>query len=123
SKSHAKLADTSCPMSRRAAASFAWLFDTHISGRSDATTDVGIEEPCEAHLMPHVAEGRGELRMALRYPHQWSHRIAHRRRLKQALQVLQHGRVGLRERSAATAGAANLWRYAIERSQVIQTAI
>ena len=53
--------------------------------------------------------------MALRYPHQRSHRIADRRRLKQAPQILQHGRISLYERSTATARAANLWLYWIER--------
>jgi hypothetical protein len=61
--------------------------------------------------------------MALRYPHQRSHRIADRRRLKQAPQILQHGWISLYERSAATARSANLWLYRIERFQVLQAAI
>src|SRR4029077_4564533 len=82
-----------------------------------------LGDAARRHLMPHVAQRRGELCMALRYPHQRSHRIADRRRLKQAPQILQHGRIGLYERSAATARAANLWLYWIECFQVLQAAI
>src|ERR1700674_3376295 len=61
--------------------------------------------------------------MALRYPHERSHGIADRRRIEQALQVLQQRRIDLRERSASTARATNLWRDRIERFQVLQAPI
>ena len=82
-----------------------------------------LGDAARRNLMPHVAQGRSELRMALRHPHQRSHRIAHRRGFEHPLQILQHGRIGLRERSAATARTANLWCYGIERSQLLQAAI
>src|SRR5207249_4620975 len=50
SKSHAKLAAALRDMGHEV--SFAWLFDTHISGRIGSPTDVGIEEPCEARRGP-----------------------------------------------------------------------
>jgi len=55
----------------------------------------------------HCGEHRRELLEALRHPDQRSHRIAQRRRLDQALECGQEPRIGLAQRPAPAAGAAN----------------
>jgi hypothetical protein len=47
--------------------------------------------------MPHVAQCRGERRMAVRYPQERPHGIAGGRRLEQALRILQQRRINLGE--------------------------
>jgi hypothetical protein len=56
-----------------------------------------------AQLMSQLAQLRSELLMTFRHPQKRSHRVAHRRRLKQASQVLQKRRVSAHQGSTAPA--------------------
>ena len=56
-----------------------------------------------AHLVAALVERRGELGGALRDPFQCAHRIAHRRRLSERLQIGNQRRIALTERLTAAA--------------------
>ena len=60
-----------------------------------------------AHLVAALFERCGELGRALRHPFEGAHRIAHRRRLRKALQIQHQGRVAFAERLRAPALAAH----------------
>jgi DNA invertase Pin-like site-specific DNA recombinase len=77
----------------RLARSIGDLQDIVRAVRAEGASLKATEQPIDTS----TAAGKCFLGTALRYPHQRSYRIADRRRLKQALQILQHGRIGLCE--------------------------
>ena len=78
--------------------------------------DAAIGDP-----MTHLTQGRGQLRVAFRYPHQRPHRIAHRRGFNPSPQVVQQGWVLLDQGWTPAARPPNLARQAIRSSQVLQS--
>src|ERR1019366_1244243 len=82
-----------------------------------------LRNPARRNPMPHLSQRERELLMALGHPQQRSHRVAQRRRLQQAAQVLQQRRIGSHERWASPSWTPNLRTRGIDRLQIRQATI
>ena len=72
--------------------------------------------------MPHVAQRRRELGVALGHPKQWSHRIAQRRGFDDLSQIVQKRCIRLRKRVPSSARTTNHSLSKLGRLQILQTA-